>query len=43
MAPAMPALSYHFGLRWADLVDMPRFELDAYLGALKDLNDAARR
>lgn len=37
MAPVMPALSFHFGLRWADVVDMPHFELKHYLDALEDL------
>lgn len=37
MRPALPALSYHFGLRWADIEDMPYAEIDAYLGALRDI------
>lgn len=38
MARAMPALSFHFGLRWEHVEVMPRFELDAYLDALEDMN-----
>lgn len=32
----LPALSYHFGLKWADIVSMPSGELDAYLRALDE-------
>lgn len=35
-----PALSFHFGLQPRDLYDLTPFELDAYLAALSDLNDA---
>jgi hypothetical protein len=30
----LPALSFHFGLKWADIEVMPRAELDAYLDEL---------
>lgn len=37
MAHAMPALSFHFGLLWEHVLDMPAFELDRYLDALDDI------
>lgn len=36
----LPALSFHFGLKWADIADMPQAELDAYLDALHKLSKA---
>jgi hypothetical protein len=34
----MAALSYHFGLRWEHIYDMPPYELAGYLDALAELN-----
>lgn len=42
MAPAMPALSHWFGLRWEHIADMPRYELDAYLDALDEIQRQKR-
>lgn len=33
----LPALSFHFNLKWADIETMPPPELDAYLDALHNL------
>jgi len=38
LAPSMPALSFHFGIRWDDPPNMPPFLLDEYLNALHELN-----
>lgn len=38
----LPALSYHFGLKWADVEDMPNAELRAYLDALRELTKPPR-
>lgn len=34
----LPALSYHFSLKWADIEDMPPPEVKAYLRALEKLS-----
>lgn len=34
----LPALSFHFGIKWADIADMPPAEVVAYLNALDALN-----
>lgn len=43
MRPALPGLSYHFGIKWQDIVEMPPGELDAYLDQLHDINKAAQK
>lgn len=39
---ALPALSYHFGIRWEHVADMPRGELNAYLDELRKLQAPQR-
>jgi hypothetical protein len=36
----MPSLSALYGLKWSDLVDMPKEHLDEYLGQLPDIHAA---
>lgn len=38
----LPGLSYHFGIRPADVDDMPYGELVEYLDALRQIESAAR-
>lgn len=38
----LPALSYHFGINWTHIEHMPEGELDAYLDALDDINQAQK-
>lgn len=33
----MPELSYHFGITWADIYEMPAYELDAYSEQLDNI------
>lgn len=37
LRPVLPALSYHFGIKGADLIAMPFGEIHAYLDALHEL------
>jgi len=38
----LPALAYHFGIRWGDIMEMPQGELSAYLKALNEIQEASR-
>lgn len=42
MLKAWPALSYHFGLHPWDVGRLSEIEIDFYLEALRDLNEASK-
>lgn len=39
----LPALSYHFGIKWTDIESMPAGEVNAYIDALDDIAQAMKR
>lgn len=39
LVKVLPALSYHFGLRWDHIEGMPASELQSYLASLKQIQD----
>lgn len=43
----LPALSFHFGVKWRDIDEMPPAEIESYLDALSQIQSenraAARR